>query len=113
MKQEIKKRWVAALRSGEYRQGKIQLKKENKFCCLGVLCDIVKDELNLSWVTHPNMSPPTIAGEFLVLPCIVSKYVELADTSVQYQGERRFLEYLNDTENLPFDKLALLIEEQL
>lgn len=40
MKPEIKKLWVKALRSGEYEQGTHQLVKDNKYCCLGVLCEI-------------------------------------------------------------------------
>jgi hypothetical protein len=42
MDEEIKGRWVTALRSGKYRQGQGRLRRENEtFCCLGVLCDIV------------------------------------------------------------------------
>lgn len=33
-------KWVAALRSGKYEQGKAALKTGDRFCCLGVLCDI-------------------------------------------------------------------------
>jgi hypothetical protein len=46
MNPEIKAQWVAALRSGEYVQGRSSLHylvDENgnaKFCCLGVLCDL-------------------------------------------------------------------------
>lgn len=41
MNQEIKNQWVAKLRSGEYEQGYNALRsKDNKYCCLGVLCDI-------------------------------------------------------------------------
>lgn len=44
MKRQIKKLWVAALRSGEYRQGKNQLRTGKgstvKHCCLGVLEDL-------------------------------------------------------------------------
>lgn len=40
MKPEVKAAWVAALRSGEYEQGKGQLRHIDAFCCLGVLCDI-------------------------------------------------------------------------
>lgn len=42
MKKEIKERWIAALRSKEYKQGKNALKSGDKYCCLGVLCDISK-----------------------------------------------------------------------
>jgi hypothetical protein len=42
MNKEIAKQWVEALRSGKYEQGKHQLRSlDNKFCCLGVLCDIM------------------------------------------------------------------------
>ena len=33
--------WVAALRSGEYKQGRKSLKKlDGTYCCLGVKCDL-------------------------------------------------------------------------
>lgn len=48
MKPELKKQWVEALRSGEYKQGegtfKRAIKGEESFCCLGVLCDILDPE---------------------------------------------------------------------
>lgn len=46
MKQEVKDRWTTALRSGQYEQGQGQLKKDGKFCCLGVLCDVVGFDLD-------------------------------------------------------------------
>lgn len=46
-KQKIRKRWVAKLRSGEYKQGKGFLARKaarsnahDRYCCLGVLCDM-------------------------------------------------------------------------
>lgn len=41
MDPEIKAKWVAALRSGKYKQGRGRLRSGDEFCCLGVLCDIV------------------------------------------------------------------------
>lgn len=39
---EIKAKWIDALRSGQYEQGQRALKTpDGKFCCLGVLCDIL------------------------------------------------------------------------
>lgn len=38
---EVKADWLAALRSGEYPQGRRQLKTtQGSYCCIGVLCDI-------------------------------------------------------------------------
>jgi hypothetical protein len=50
MKADIKERWLVALRSGDYEQGVQSLKtKENKFCCLGVLCDLYLQETQQEW----------------------------------------------------------------
>ena len=45
MPKKLKEEWIKALRSGEYEQGKKRLRTlyrdgSEKFCCLGVLCDI-------------------------------------------------------------------------
>ena len=41
MDKAIKKAWVAELRSGDYEQGKFALRADaDKFCCLGVLCNV-------------------------------------------------------------------------
>ena len=40
MRDDIKRRWVDALRSGEYAQGQERLRVNDEFCCLGVLCDL-------------------------------------------------------------------------
>ena len=52
MNQEIKNRWVSALRSGEYKQGKGALCSiNNEYCCLGVLSDLYAKEYELEWIT--------------------------------------------------------------
>lgn len=47
---KLKAEWVAALRSGKYEQGTSFLNRDNKFCCLGVLCDLIKDEVGGQWI---------------------------------------------------------------
>lgn len=46
MNADIKAKWLEALRSGKYAQGRKYLRRINddgdRFCCLGVLCDIIK-----------------------------------------------------------------------
>lgn len=46
MNAEVKAKWIAALRSGEYRQGrsKLHIEHPNSFCCLGVLCELAIKE---------------------------------------------------------------------
>ena len=46
------KKWVAALRSGDYEQCFGSLRKtETKFCASGVACDVID---NSSWIMHGN-----------------------------------------------------------
>lgn len=43
MDEEVKSKWLAALRSGEYKQGRGGLYADvegGRYCCLGVLCDV-------------------------------------------------------------------------
>lgn len=41
MEASLKAKWIEALRSGKYKQGRWALRtKANNFCCLGVLCDV-------------------------------------------------------------------------
>lgn len=49
MDADIKKRWVEALRSGKYKQGRTFLKKRDEWCCIGVLCDLVDPT---KWTEH-------------------------------------------------------------
>jgi hypothetical protein len=50
VKQEIANRWVTALRSGEYAQGKDELHPEpGHYCCLGVLTDLYLRETGMQW----------------------------------------------------------------
>ncbi len=46
MNAQWKQKWIQALRSDKYSQGTWALRdKSNRFCCLGVLCDIVNPKL--------------------------------------------------------------------
>jgi hypothetical protein len=66
MKTEIAEDWAAALRSGKYKQGKGWLRKDDRFCCLGVLCDITVGK----WSPSGGM-PGTYSclGSDTFLPC--------------------------------------------
>lgn len=117
MNEEIKKLWVDALRSGEYKQGKKKLHKKgrdgDRFCCLGVLCDLavkagvpvkVRDEGGRITYNHRQG----------LLPVIVSDWAGLPDDNphVDLAGELVGLTELND-KGRRFTTIAKLIEEQL
>lgn len=62
------KAWIEALRSGEYTPGKLKLRSNNnKFCCLGVGCDLLrlKSPLVLEWkLAHKLPQFEVISGKF-------------------------------------------------
>src|SRR4051812_28517 len=68
MNESIKTKWITALTNGEYEQGHHQLRFQNHFCCLGVLCDLfIKETGTAQWDyghlfndgTGPNVTFPS------------------------------------------------------
>ena len=105
MNKEVKQAWIKALRSGEYEQGTGYLRSEdNKFCCLGVLCDIMKDRLGLEWnlVGHRY----EMYGAACNLPGIV--YAE-----ARISGPVSRLIDMNDFYRNTFAEIAAYIKENL
>ena len=67
MDAKIKKQWLKALRSGEYKKGINQLQWDDgsgnqTFCCLGVLCDIQGRKWDRAKVLTSNIPKKWAAG---------------------------------------------------
>jgi len=66
MKADLKAKWVEALRSGKYEQGRGALLNDGKYCCLGVLCEVVGLEIiatnRLAGDAYPDHSYRRIEG---------------------------------------------------
>jgi len=110
----VKQKWIAALRSGEYKQGKEALRRGEKFCCLGVLCVLaIKSgvEVNVSSTRIDGADKYQFDGEGWFLPKVVQEWAEL-DSDNPSDGLGNTLSNLNDN-NVPFTQIADLIEEHL
>lgn len=119
---EIKAQWVAALRSGDYQQGQGYLARDDKFCCLGVLCELaVKadvDGLNLGWAGPGIRAYNEATGE---LPEVVTKWAGLHSNNPMVNADEGtyLLSELNDGETIDgvethtFAEIADLIDAQL
>jgi len=113
MNPEIKARWVAALRSGEYKKTTGKLRAKGGFCCLGVLC-------NLHAQDHPEIAAKQKKkGEYMgqaeLLPWTVRDWAGLSSSGggqVRIDGCRDTLANHNDN-GVSFKQLADAIEEQL
>lgn len=83
MNQEIKEMWVAALRSGEYEQGRRQLCSiDGKMCCLGVLSDLyIKITGQAKWADDGTTFLWDNGEEKLVLPDPVRAWAGLASNN--------------------------------
>ena len=68
MKKVTKKKWIAALKSGDFKQGKGQLRHRDNYCCLGVLCVITGNSKNRGMTDiFPKMGEGTLSMEFMGL----------------------------------------------
>lgn len=125
MDQDIKARWVAALRSGQYQQTEGYLQTRDGFCCLGVLCEIavqdgvIQSEVREVHEAHTNTQGIVTYGTEgntmeAVLPSPVYDWARLDDSNprVIYDGVSIPISDLNDDEKLNFDQIADVIEEQ-
>ena len=126
MKADIKAKWVAALRSGQYAQTEGVLRRENEYCCLGVLCDLYAKETGMEWFPQKNECF-TMHGNDSMLPYEVQRWAELPHehgayvevmtnedgaTDPPYPINPSLTE-LNDRWNYDFKQIADVIEEQL
>ncbi len=83
MNQEIKQKWVAALRSGEYKQGQGELNGDGGYCCLGVLCDLHAKATGGNWNRFPDVGNRAMQylDEAYTLPNPVMEWAGLPDNS--------------------------------
>lgn len=101
--QDLKDKWVAALRSGYYKQGFRRLRTfEYRFCCLGVLCEIAD---NVQWDSECRY---TCNGEVLG-GFLSNKKNECYFINADKQAT---LSNMNDT-GTPFPQIADWIEENI
>ena len=109
MDQNIKKQWVEALRSGKYKQGRgclrVRYKTIDKFCCLGVLCDLHAQATNCEWEGGIYL------GKTSLLPEKVVKWAGLSSMNPHIGGKG--VSFYNDEKWLNFDQMADLIESNL
>lgn len=108
MKKEIADRWVSALRSGDYAQGIGYLNNAGNYCCLGVLCEIVKEEINLPVSDHRLVEYGKV-GNVAVLPPEVVYFTEMR-TDDGFLSNGLTLAGMND-KGMNFNKIADVIEE--
>ena len=89
MKKEIADKWVAALRSGDYKQVHAYLHTPAGYCCLGVLCEITKEEIGATWTFPLDADsyyfvdePDARLTQYQLLPYSVANFAGCVDSYV-------------------------------
>lgn len=109
MLNENAKKLVAALRSGEFKQGRDCLRKKETFCCLGVACELAARE---------GIIPPAHSSGFGIfrygyecnyLPEAVQKWIGFTERTGMFLGDG--LALMNDRGDT-FDAIADKIESE-
>lgn len=115
MRKEVKDKWLAALRSGEYKQGKNQLIDGDNYCCLGVLCDIHSKTVKKKGVRFKdNMYFDGIYYNTIELTERVQKWAGINSelgTFKYKNGKQSSLASLNDDKGKSFKEIANIIEK--
>lgn len=118
MLNENAKKWVAALRSGKYTQGRSVLNQNDRaFCCLGVACEVaiesgipVEKKISGFGQTRKYNNAST------VLPSLVMDWLGLESASGSFHrtvgGLHSSLVSVNDSAQFTFNEIADLIESE-
>ena len=126
MYEQLYQEWIEALESGRYTPAIHSLRVENKFCCLGVLCDVYDQA---RWVTQDDRY--YYCGSAGVLPAQLIEELNLRSElgcfkiddlspNLQHEMQRykfRYPDYcslaeLNDRDPDPFPLIAKILRER-
>lgn len=113
MSHDILKEWIEALRSGKYKQGKMQLKlahkKGDQFCCLGVLCDIID---NSKW--ENCKMDGSLCQNYMGADIFPPEHIRIIPKNMNNSNTLRgMLSHQNDDLGWDFTKIADYIEEHV
>lgn len=105
---EVIRKWVDALRSGGYKQGKGTLCFGDHYCCLGVLCDLGEKSGIVG--KERFMDQTGFEGMFGILPGKIIEWAGLDSCNPPIKGSP--LSSWNDHMAFDFNAIADLIEEE-
>lgn len=103
MNKKQAKKWIDALRSGEYTQGYEQLQSAEGYCCLGVLCkiNIPLEKQELLWGYLYGATPKDQSNTL--------QWIRDVNFEMWTKTNHSFSQ-LNDIDGATFDEIADLIQ---
>lgn len=114
---EVRKLWVEALESGEYKQGREFLCQrgdygEVSFCCLGVLCDLAikKEVVDYRWRFHPYLNYAEVNNRSDFCPPEVQEWAGLMSFDGEFSGGKSLADINDDSTD--FSKVIEIIKSE-
>lgn len=119
--EEVRAAWVAALRSGEYKQAigcLVEFQDWNpRYCCLGVLCDLA-EQAGVVQRHVDQRGEASFSGHSHTLPQVVADWAGLVgpegslvkDAGWESEDAEATLAWLNDNKRYTFAQIADVIE---
>ena len=103
MDKKLKAKWISALRSGGYQQGRFYLRDdEGRYCCLGILHKIITgEEPGKCWTDEPVVARPDLM-----------KFIDDPSPTVAGETVQNTLVLMNDN-GKTFPEIADYIEKNL
>lgn len=113
----IQTKWLEALESGNYQQGNGYLKRNGRYCCLGVLCEIagLKESIEEGGATCFSADELSSSSTYVpeaVVPAFGLRNPAGAlhnEVAVEFNSALGTLASLNDHTSLSFAELAAYI----
>ena len=113
---ELKTKWVAALRSGEFKQGRNRLysKADDTYCCLGVLEYVAGDGVeqhglpSIEWLNAHDFK---FNGTLGLVPSLIAP--NHPNIPSEFVGNPMRMSHMNDDYRLTFPEIADLVEAQV
>lgn len=112
---EIKRRWLVALRSGRYQQGRHALRQRTpegglEYCCVGVLCNVISPD---AW-TQPRHDGTKQVFDWQSKGVVANAVQSAGLTHVGLRDNVfRKLAGMNDDEGFSFETIADWIERHV
>ena len=103
---DFAKRWVAALRSGEFQQATGCLRYGDGYCCLGVACELYRRETGEGEWDGKNF----FLGQHASLPRDIKNALQLRRSDGHFNNKHRLAD-MNDS-GCTFAEIADLIESE-
>jgi hypothetical protein len=109
MKKRLKKKWIEALRSDTYKQGKGFLKTiDNKYCCTGVLLELFDPIIFINRTTDTGQCyAVNHYHNISTIPMKIQKDMQIENKDMD------ILIKMNDEENKSFREIADWVEANL